>query len=237
MNIVKYLKVAREASHKAGRMLKENIDKSSKIYFKSGIKKSLYFVLHHSLLFLPFVFFLFLSSCVPVEGSVLIRVQSRSLAFPFLQEEQERFPVSDQETVQRITVLGHVDWIDTGIEVSESQEIYFNAWGLISLQKGNPMGFCGPDGYPLKIMQQPIPDENIGALIGKVILLISIEVDEDTGREIRHEIGEKFYIGTENRIRMPMKGRLYLGINENVVGDNSGEYTVNIIYLPFILYP
>ena len=27
---------------------------------------------------------------------------------------------------------------------------------------------------------------------------------------------------------MPLNGRLYLGINENVVGDNSGEFEVKI---------
>jgi hypothetical protein len=27
---------------------------------------------------------------------------------------------------------------------------------------------------------------------------------------------------------MPAKGRLYLGINENVVGDNSGEFKVTV---------
>jgi hypothetical protein len=95
------------------------------------------------------------------------------------------------------------------------------------------MAWCGPDGMDRKTMQQPISDRNIGALIGKVVWLISIEVDEETGEEIRHEIIEKFYIGSADQVRMPISGRLFLGINENVVGDNSGEFEV-IIYLPLL---
>ena len=59
------------------------------------------------------------------------------------------------------------------------------------------------------------------------------EIDEETGEEIRHEIIEKFYIGSADQVRMPISGRLFLGINENVVGDNSGEFEV-IIYLPLL---
>jgi len=110
----------------------------------------------------------------------------------------------------------------------ENQDIYFKTKGGISLQKGNPMAYCGPDGYNLKTIQQPLSDKNIGALIGKVIHLVSVEIDEETGEEIKEEIVEEFYVGSENRIKMPISGRLFLGINENVVGDNSGEYIVDI---------
>jgi hypothetical protein len=102
----------------------------------------------------------------------------------------------------------------------------FEASGVISLQKGNPMAYCGPDGYNLRTVQQPLRDKNIGALIGRVVFLVSVEVDEETGEETRNEIIEEFYIGEEIRMKMPLSGRLFLGINENVVGDNSGEYKV-----------
>ena len=65
-------------------------------------------------------------------------------------------------------------------------------------------------------------------MIGKVVLLISIEIDEETGEETRNEIVELFYIGSEKMVSMPLDGRLYLGINENVVEDNTGQYTVDI---------
>ncbi len=131
----------------------------------------------------------------------------------------------------RVNVLANKDWTDTGLDVIEGQEIYFTATGGISLQKGNPMAYCGPDGYNLKTVQQPIPDRNIGALIGKVVYLVSIEIDEETEEEIRNEIVEVFYIGSARRVEMPLEGRLFLGINENIVGDNSGEYRVALFLM------
>jgi len=200
-----------------------------KIETRSKAKGSLLLVLRWLMFVLPFLFFPFLSSHVSVEGSALDREKAFS-------KKGDRNSVLEWEEIYRITVLGNVDWTDTGLEVKEDQEIYFRASKQISLQKGNPMAWCGPDGLDLKTMQQPLFDRNIGALIGKVVWLISIEIDEESGEVIRHEIVEKFYIGSVNKVRMPISGRLFLGINENVVGDNSGEYEV-IIYLPFNLFP
>ncbi|NOR13264.1 MAG: hypothetical protein GQ545_08430, partial [Candidatus Aminicenantes bacterium] len=68
----------------------------------------------------------------------------------------------------------------------------------------------------------------IGALIGKVVLLISIEIDEETGEETRNEMVEIFYIGSNRIVSMPISGRLFLGINENVAGDNSARFMIDI---------
>ncbi len=151
--------------------------------------------------------------------------------------EEVRHPVSDQEAFLDVTVMGDRDWTDTGIEVQEGQEISFSAFGTVYLQRGNIKAYCGPDGYNLRTRQQPFADRNIGALIGKVSILLSIEIDEGSGREIRHEIKEKFYIGSDNKVRMPMSGQLYLGINEDLVADNEGAFSVSIIYLSIRLFP
>ncbi len=135
-----------------------------------------------------------------------------------------------EEIEHIIKIPANVSWTDSGLDVSEGQEITFKASGEISLQKGNPMASCNPDGYNLKTIQQPLQDKNIGALIGKVSQLISISIDEETGEEIRNEIFKVFFVGLENRVSMPMSGRLLLGINENIVGDNDGEYTV-LVYI------
>lgn len=128
-----------------------------------------------------------------------------------------------------ISVMSDVHWTDTGLDVFEGQEVYFRARGQISLQKGNPVTYCRPDGYNYQSTQQPLQDKNIGALIGKVYQLVSVEVDEETGEEIRNELEEVFYIGLANRIVMPMNGQLFLGVNENLVADNEGTFTV-VIY-------
>ena len=137
-------------------------------------------------------------------------------------------PYPESQTGLEISVLSHVDWTDTGLDVREGQQIIFRAVGQISLQKGNPVTYCGPDGYNYQSLQQPLQNQNIGALIGKVYFLISLEVDEETGEEIRDEIEEIFFIGSGARVTMPMDGRLYLGINENLVVDNDGVFHVLI---------
>lgn len=144
---------------------------------------------------------------------------------------QEQEPVGLRFTsgrIYRITVPSNVQWTDTGFDVEGDQTLSFSASGGISLQVGNPMAYCGPDGYDLKTVQQPIQNKNIGALIGKVVLLISIEVDEETGEETRNEMVEIFYIGSSKIVAMPISGRLFLGVNENVAGDNSGQFSVDI---------
>jgi hypothetical protein len=129
----------------------------------------------------------------------------------------------------RITVPGNVAWTDTGLDVKAGQEISFEAEGVISLQRGNPVAFpCGPDGFDLKTIQQPLRGENIGALIGRIVLLISIEVDEETEEETRNEIIKEFFIGEQNRVLMPIDGSLFLGINELVVEDNFGDFKVEL---------
>ena len=56
--------------------------------------------------------------------------------------------------------------------------------------------------------------------------LVAIEVDEESGEETRFEEEELFYIGSRNRISIPLSGRLYLGVNELVVVDNEGIFEV-----------
>ena len=151
------------------------------------------------------------------------------LLFPtekFLKNDRK----AEDQNVYRIYVPANQNWTDTGLDVVQNQMIFFEASGGICLQEGNPIAHCGPDGYQLKTVQQPLQDQNIGALIGKVVQLISVEIDEETGEEIRHELVKEFYIGSARRVAMPLSGRLFLGINENLAGDNSGEFKV-IIYL------
>ena len=128
--------------------------------------------------------------------------------------------------IQRLEVPSSVDWTDTGYDVVEGQELYFRAQGAVSLQQGNPIAYCGPEGKTLNTIQQPMKDRPIGALIGRIVQLISIEVDEETGEETRNEVIELFFIGEERRVVMPIKGRLFLGVNETVVADNDGAFTV-----------
>ncbi len=134
-----------------------------------------------------------------------------------------------EEKTSVISVRGNVAWTDAGLDVKAGQEIYFRATGKISLQVGNPYADCGPAGYNLRTVQQPLPEQNLGALIGKVVISVNVVVDKDTGEERIEEVADTFFIGAEGKIEMPAAGRLFLGINEDVVGDNAGEFLVSVV--------
>jgi len=133
-----------------------------------------------------------------------------------------------QELRLVIAVPAQIAWTDTGIEVEEGDEFFFEASGKISLQAGNPEGFCGPEGLDLKTFQQPLVEERLGMLLGKVARFISTEIDPQTKEVRKIEEVRLFPLGRSRQITMPISGRLYLGINENVVEDNNGEFLVVI---------
>lgn len=140
-------------------------------------------------------------------------------------DEPPHLMLPDQ--IERISVPANVNWTDSGYDVLAGQEVTFSAQGAISLQQGNPIAYCGPEGKTLNTIQQPLRDRPIGALIGRIVKLISIEVDEETGEETRNEEIELFFIGTAGSVAMPLDGRLFLGVNETVVEDNDGTFAVN----------
>ena len=138
---------------------------------------------------------------------------------------EDTSPLLAPRQAVRLSVLSSESWTDTGYRVLAGQDIQFQASGVISLQKYNPIAFpCSPDGMPYKTVQQAFRDENIGALIGKVVQLVAIEVDEETGEETRFEEEVLFYIGARNKVTMSLSGHLYLGVNELVVVDNVGVF-------------
>jgi len=155
------------------------------------------------------------------------KTQFKSLT-PLPLKKEEEPALTEYAAIYTMGVLGNADWTGTGYDVVKGQEIFFKASGLVIFQEGNPLALCGPEGYNLKTMQQPLSEKNIGALIGKIVQLISIEIDEETEEEIRNEMVEYFFIGSENKVVMSIDGRLFLGINENLVGDNSGEFEVTL---------
>lgn len=126
------------------------------------------------------------------------------------------------------TVAGDAGWTDTGFDLGPGDEVRFAATGEVLLQKGNPDAVCGPEGIDLLTSDQPIPSANLGALIGKIGQVVARRVDEKSGTEVRDEVFVLFVIGPESSATTAFKGRLYLGINENVLRDNGGAYTVAV---------
>ncbi len=154
------------------------------------------------------------------------------LAAPGQFPSRFKVPVEAALLEKTIAVPAESGWVDTGIDLRAGEAIRFAATGEIDLQKGNPGAVCGPGGIDLVTSDQPIPNSNLGALIGKVVQLVAARVDEGSRLEIRDEVFYLFLIGEEASVAVPFKGRLYLGVNENVLRDNGGVYSVVVTRRP-----
>lgn len=104
-------------------------------------------------------------------------------------------------------------WNDTGVTLRAGQDVYFTATGRVRWGPGRQDGPAGERGGP-RNDARPIPSRPAAALIGRV-------GDSD----------DFFFIGEDSGpIRMRSGGRLYLGVNDDMLGDNSGGFRVTIYY-------
>lgn len=113
-----------------------------------------------------------------------------------------------------INVVGNERWIDTGIDLRDGQAMYFNSSGEVRWGPRNRKdGAAGERNSPVNHLR-PIPDRPAAALIGR------IGPGEDT-----------FFIGAEvGPFRARQTGRLYLGINDDWLEDNTGSLRVKVSY-------
>jgi hypothetical protein len=111
-----------------------------------------------------------------------------------------------------ITVPSTVQWTPTGIRVNQGDRLQFKSSGEIQLRPasfndkasvaGSLTGRTAPN--------SPIPSALAGALIGRI------------------DSGQPWGLGNQTSVVMPASGLLYLGINDDVLTDNSGQFTVTI---------
>ena len=114
-----------------------------------------------------------------------------------------------------IAVNGNQPWTDTGINVKKGDLISFAATGQVRVASGDsPDVVADPNGannFPAPRNNYPLSTMAVGGLIAKV------------GND------KAFGIGTlTHAISMPDNGRLYLGVNDDGFGDNSGAFYVRI---------
>lgn len=111
-------------------------------------------------------------------------------------------------------VSADVGWNDTGIEVRSGQTIYIEATGQVRWGRDRRDGPAGERNSPSN-PNRPMPGRNAAALIGKI----------GSGSN------DFFFIGDETGpIRVRSGGRLYLGVNDDVLTDNSGNFRVIVYY-------
>jgi Ca2+-binding EF-hand superfamily protein len=112
---------------------------------------------------------------------------------------------------QTFRVNAQQRWLDTGVMVRAGDVITFQSSGQIQLSD-NGSDMAGPAG---SLSRRTAPDAPIsgvyaGALIAKIGAYSPIA------------------IGDQTRITAPVSGRLYLGVNDDHLPDNRGEFVVNL---------
>src|SRR5688572_7241834 len=105
---------------------------------------------------------------------------------------------------RQLNVTAREQWIDTGIDVRAGQQVFFQASGEVRWGPNRRDGAAGERNSPFNA-GRPLPDRPAAALIGRI-----------GGQDI-------FFIGADTMpFRVRSNGRLYLGINDDVLTDNSG---------------
>jgi hypothetical protein len=101
-------------------------------------------------------------------------------------------------------------WVNTGFNARRGETLHFNAtgdvmWTQNAADRATPAGSANRS-------QPGAPPVNApgGALIARI----------DNGRP--------FLIGNQGSVRMPASGTLFLGINDDVLTDNTGDFFVTI---------
>jgi hypothetical protein len=112
-----------------------------------------------------------------------------------------------------VNVEAATAWSDTGIEVRAGQTVYIAATGKVRWGPGRQDGPAGEHNSP-RNDGRPMPGRPAAALIGRV-----------------GDSNDVFFIGDDTgAIRMRSSGRLFLGINDDYLRDNSGSFRVTVYY-------
>jgi hypothetical protein len=118
-------------------------------------------------------------------------------------------------TAGAINVPANQPWTDTGITVKKGDRVSFMTNGQITIGSGgNPEFIATADGSGTSTAPRtnyPVPSMAVGGLIGRV------------GNSAVFPIGSN-----TQPIVMPVNGRLYVGVNDDQFGDNSGAFAVTI---------
>jgi hypothetical protein len=111
-----------------------------------------------------------------------------------------------------IVVPANQQWTPTGVHVNFGDKLQLQISGQISLRPNDPKDVAIPQGSLLQryAPNAPMPKVLAGALIGRI------------------DSGQPFGIGNLASILAPASGTLYLGINDDVVSDNTGQFSVTI---------
>jgi hypothetical protein len=103
-------------------------------------------------------------------------------------------------------------WTPTGITVRRGETIRFDSSGEIQIgPESNDVSGTAGSKTGRRAPGSPMPNALAGALVGRI-----------------GPNGQAFAIGDLTQVVMPASGQLFIGINDDHVADNSGEFRVTI---------
>lgn len=111
--------------------------------------------------------------------------------------------------------------IDTGIDLRSGDQVVITATGNVTA--GRRAGVVSPDGGRqgaagvFGASTYPVPSAGVGALIGYIV-------------STNGQASQAFLIGSQATFTTPVDGRLYLAVNDDNYSDNSGSFSVRIVY-------
>ena len=119
--------------------------------------------------------------------------------------------LAGQINSQSFSVNAQQRWTDTGLTVRAGDIITFQSSGQVQMSD-NPQDVASPAGSLSRRMAPDAPISGVlaGALIAKIGVYSPVA------------------IGDQTRITAPVGGQLYLGVNDDHLPDNRGEFTVTV---------
>lgn len=110
-----------------------------------------------------------------------------------------------------ISVSPRQQWTSTGLSVKKGEVLSFNTTGEVQLSP-TAGDIAAPAGSKTgnRSTAGPLPNALAGALVGRI------------GN------GQAFAIGNQATVPMPAAGQLFLGVNDDKLDDNQGEFRVDI---------
>lgn len=120
-----------------------------------------------------------------------------------------------QADLQAVTIYAYRQWQSTGLDLDKGAWVTIEAAG--QWQYSPFVGWHGPEGggRPVTVPTYPLRAVDGGALLGRI-----------------GEAGPIFYVGRGTGQYVEASGRLYLRINDDLLGDNVGQLTVNVDVTP-----
>jgi hypothetical protein len=154
-----------------------------------------------------------------IVGGVVVAAVVVALVLPAKESDKKDEKAATKTTAttvravppKRVTVDATVSYNDTGIDVKKGELIAITATGEAT--HGGLGGPTGPEGDPEPNLRQfnVVEGVNHNGIIGKI-----------------GDTGEPFFIGAKRNFRAPATGRLFLGVNDTGVANNTGAYQATV---------